>query len=147
MIKNGIEKKVNDYLSFLDNSYIRLIIIICLVIYDSNIFYPINLSASIIIKNNIVQLLLIILIIAVSIKDKLIALLLTILLITSLRNYENFDNYPPLGYNSNTDCTNVNEEDLCKVEQCSGIKMFDNELGAQGLSSPVGFNRDTYSNF
>ena len=147
MVKNGIEKKVYDYLSFLDNSLLRIVIIICLVLYNSGIFHPINLSVSVIINNNIVQLLLIVLIIAVSLKDQLIALLLTIMLVTSIRRSENFDNFQPLGYNSDTDCTTVDQEDACENNQCTGINTVDNEIGAQGLSQPPGYTRDLHASF
>ena len=53
----------------------------------------------------------------------------------------------PLGFNSNTDCVNVQEDATqCERTQCDGIKMFTNELGAQGMATPAGYSGNHYAN-
>ena len=85
-----------------------------------------------------------------SIKDKIIGLLLTIMLLSSINNTENYKNEFPVGYNKNTDCNNINEEDDCEMNQCNGIKTFDNQIGPQGINNDdniIGYSRDIFANF
>lgn len=95
-IKN-INKMWNNSLSFLDNSLIKSIIIIVLVLYSSTIFDNINSFVGNIYNFSIIRLVILLLIVYVSPKCPTIGILLAVSYLISLNymvNNENFGGFP-----------------------------------------------------
>ena len=164
MVRSDIDKVIFNSLSFLENNTIRGLLITLLLIYDSALFNSVNAMLSPLLNNLVVVVLMLVVIAVVSVKDPTLAILLAIALVTSqmyannhlftkndkyVEKFHQEDVTHPIGYNANVDCTDVNEEDATPFEkqQCTGVKVFTNEIGAQGLSAPEGYGGDGYSTY
>ena len=80
----GVARKtIMRSLGFLDNKYIRTILIILLIIYNSAIITEVNVTVSRFINIPLVKLLLVIAIVCLSLKDKVLSILLTMAVVMS----------------------------------------------------------------
>ena len=80
---NVARKTVMKSLGFLDNKYIRTILIILLIVYNSAIITEVNVAVSRVINIPLVKLLLVIAIVCLSLKDKVLSILLTMAVVMS----------------------------------------------------------------
>jgi hypothetical protein len=80
---NVARKTVMKSLGFLDNKYIRTILIILLIVYNSAIITEVNVTVSRFINIPLVKLLLVIAIVCLSLKDKVLSILLTMAVVMS----------------------------------------------------------------
>ncbi len=197
-IKN-INKMWTNSLSFLDNSVIKSIIIIVLILYSSTIFDNINSFVGNIYNFSIIRVVILLLIVYVSPKCPTIGILLGISYLISLNymvNNENFGSFPgfqqndtiespvddktkvresffPLvnendnanSFDTRLNNTNINTRSNSSEEKqglnvpescmqnyvprfeslsdvCSPTSTFKNELNAQGLNFPEGFDQN-----
>lgn len=161
---------VDKSLDFLDNSTIRIFIILILVIYSTVIIPILTGNLNKIFNNLLIKLLMFFIIIYIGTKDPVIAILIACSYILSLiqlninisetpiiadidevvhTNDHKENDVKQVGFNENTgnclnQCTrtnNVGNDDL--GDQCTPISAFNNELNAQGFNCPMGDNNIT----
>ena len=82
-IISDVRKIIMKALGFLDNKYIRTILIILLIVYNSAIITEVNVAVSRLINIPLVKLLLVIAIVCLSLKDKVLSILLTMAVVMS----------------------------------------------------------------
>ena len=90
-----IEKVWNRSVSWMDNLYVKVAIIVILILYSSTIFNNINIYVGSIYKNNFVKLVVLILIAWLAPKCPIVALLLAVSFVVSViysRSNEHFEN-------------------------------------------------------
>lgn len=90
----SLEKVCKDLMksvNVLEHPVIRLVLIVVLVLYISNIVKPINRMVSSVIREDIIRLVVVVVIALVGMKDPLLALLLGLALVVSVSVQENMD--------------------------------------------------------
>ena len=81
-----IEKQVMKGLAFLENKMVRLVLIVLLVLYNSALNSTLNVEMAKLFGNSFVRLIILLVIVAIGLKDPLLAILLAIALVSTPRN-------------------------------------------------------------
>ena len=90
----NLEKLCKDLMksvNVLEHPLVRLVLIVVLVLYISNIVKPVNRMVSSIVREDIIRLVVVVVIALVGMKDPLLALLLGLALVVSVSVQENMD--------------------------------------------------------
>ena len=156
-MKGDLSKLMRDSLKFLENKYVRNLLILILVLYCAAVLPVLNREVTILFKNLFFKLVVLVVIVYVGQKDMTLALLLTMALILSLQRAQDNNmqesilglsmqqplnqGSAPLGNDPLVNCWD--DEDN---KACQGVATFQNELNAQGLNYPVmGYNPEDTS--
>tara|TARA_B100001287_G_scaffold275351_1_gene282746 strand:+ start:2745 stop:3230 length:486 start_codon:yes stop_codon:yes gene_type:complete len=153
-MKGDLSKLMRDSLKFLENKYVRNLLILILVLYCAAVLPALNREVTIIFNNLFFKLVVLVVIVYVGQKDMTLALLLTMALILSLQRAQDNNmqesilglsmqqplnnGSAPLGNDPLVNCWDDEDNNACQ-----GVATFENELNAQGLNYPVmGYNPD-----
>lgn len=145
-IMDTAQKHIVHALGFLDNKYIRTILIVILIIYNSAIISDVNVAISNIINIPIVKLLLVVVITCLALKDTVLAILLAIALVMSsyysMNVTENFTDQiknavQGFGNSVNTHVGNaVNEAKKMLNNKSENKESFNNMMAQRNNNNP-----------
>ena len=153
----AVRKTVMRSLGFLDNKYIRTILIILLIIYNSAIITEVNVAISRFINIPLVKLLLVIAIVCLSLKDKVLSILLTMAVVMSTYysvntsehfSMENLTNKLREAMGTKDDNNKQEEEEKKQEEEEKKQNPNNNEnmIGSKNINNLAGQNMMDMSN-